>query len=70
MMKLRLPAGDSDGYPVKIIDSCFLITQAHAELEADLAKLTSSAAKEIETTLNEMTARRKELSAKNVSRYR
>lgn len=40
--------------------------QAAASLKADLSKLTSSAAVEVEEELSTMTARRKELSSKNV----
>ena len=41
--------------------------QAAASLKADLTKLTSSAAVEVEEELSSMSARRKELSSKNVS---
>lgn len=39
-----------------------------ANLKADLAKLTSSAAVEVEQELDNIAARRKELSSKNVSK--
>lgn len=43
--------------------------QAAASLKADLAKLTSSAATEVEEELSTMAARRKELASKNVREY-
>lgn len=45
---------------------CVFGEQAAAGLKADLAKLASSSAMEVEEELGNMTARRKELASKNV----
>lgn len=54
------------GTPCFSCDNRFFGQQAAASLKADLAKLTSSAATEVEEELSTMAARRKELSSKNV----
>ncbi|CAB1099446.1 unnamed protein product [Ectocarpus sp. CCAP 1310/34] len=57
---------EADGIRSKLEELGEDAAEAAASLKADLAKLSSSAAVEIEQELNDMGARRKELSKKNV----
>eukprot|EP00752_Nemacystus_decipiens_P005700 g5158.t1 len=57
---------EADGIRAKLEELGEDAAEAAASLKADLAKLTSSAAVEVEEELSNMTARRKELSSKNV----